>query len=69
MLRRNFIKLSAASMAAAMYSRLTFAMTFGPPGFHMTDAITAPAWKFPDQTKTNAEIISHLYRSIRAIGG
>jgi alpha-galactosidase len=38
-------------------------------GFQMTDALTAPGWKFHDQTKTNAEIINHLYRSIRESAG
>lgn len=42
---------------------------FGRWGFQMTDAFTVPGWKFNDQSRTNAEIISHLYRSIRDAAG
>jgi alpha-galactosidase len=42
---------------------------FGKWGSQMKDAFTAPGWKFYDQTKTNAEIIGHLYRSIRESAG
>jgi alpha-galactosidase len=42
---------------------------FGKWGFRMTDAFTAPGWKFNDQTKTNAEIMNHLYQSIRKAAG
>ncbi len=34
-------------------------------GFQMADNITEPNWQFNDNTKTNAEIILHLYTSIR----
>jgi alpha-galactosidase len=38
-------------------------------GFQMTDTITTPGWRFNDNTKTTAEIILHLYRSIRGAAG
>lgn len=38
---------------------------FGKWGFEMEDALTVPGWQFNDNTKTNAEIILHLYKSIR----
>jgi alpha-galactosidase len=38
---------------------------FGRWGMQMKDSFTAPEWKFQDQTKTNAEIINTLYRTIR----
>ena len=34
-------------------------------GFQMTNELTAPGWKFYNQSKTNAEIINHLYHEIR----
>jgi alpha-galactosidase len=42
---------------------------FGRWGFQMGSEFTVPGWKFNDQTKTNAEIINHLYRSIREAAG
>jgi alpha-galactosidase len=42
---------------------------FGRWGSQMKDAFTVPGWKFYDQTKTNAEIIGHLYQSIRKSAG
>jgi len=38
-------------------------------GFEMTDNITQPGWSFYDKSKTTAEIINHLYRSIRESAG
>ncbi len=38
-------------------------------GFEMTDDITESNWHFNDVTKTNAEIILNLYRSIREAAG
>ncbi len=38
-------------------------------GFQMTDSITTPGWSFNDKSKTTAEIINHLYRSIRESAG
>ncbi|XHR92185.1 hypothetical protein ACFJIV_17605 [Mucilaginibacter sp. UC70_90] len=38
-------------------------------GFDMKNSFTAPGWHFNDRTKTNAEIILHLYRSIREAAG
>ena len=37
---------------------------FGQWGFEMNDALTEPGWQFNDNTKTNAEIILYLYKSI-----
>jgi alpha-galactosidase len=42
---------------------------FGRWGFQMEDGLTTPGWQFNDSTKTNAEIILHLYRSIREAAG
>jgi alpha-galactosidase len=42
---------------------------FGKWGFEMTDGFTVPGWQFNDNTKTNAEIILNLYRSIRESAG
>jgi alpha-galactosidase len=41
----------------------------GKWGFEMTEYITQPGWSFNDKSKTNAEIINHLYRSIREAAG
>jgi alpha-galactosidase len=38
-------------------------------GFQMTDGITEPGWNFNDRSKTNAEIIKHLYAAIRDAAG
>jgi len=41
----------------------------GKWGFEMTDDITEPDWHFNDNSKTNAEIILNLYKSIRESAG
>ena len=46
----------------------TFDIT-GKWGFEMIDSITASGWHFHDNTKTTAEIILHLYQSIREAAG
>jgi alpha-galactosidase len=38
-------------------------------GFEMADNITQPGWSFNDKSKTTAEIINHLYHSIRESAG
>lgn len=38
-------------------------------GFEMKNSITIPGWNFNDRSKTTAEIILHLYRSIREAAG
>jgi alpha-galactosidase len=38
-------------------------------GFEMTESITQPGWSFYDKSKTTAEIINHLYHSIREAAG
>ncbi len=38
-------------------------------GFEMGDVITEPNWHFNDGTRTNAEIILHLYKTIRESAG
>lgn len=38
-------------------------------GFQMTDKITDDGWAFHDRTKTTAEVINHLYRTIREAAG
>jgi alpha-galactosidase len=42
---------------------------FGRWGFQMEDGLTVPGWQFNDNTKTNAEIILNLYKSIREAAG
>lgn len=46
----------------------TFDIT-GRWGFSMKDSLTPPNWNFNDRSKTNAEIMLHLYRSIREAAG
>jgi alpha-galactosidase len=41
----------------------------GKWGFQMTDEMTSPGWGFHDQSRTTAEIIMHLYKSIRETAG
>lgn len=38
-------------------------------GFEMNESFTSSGWSFSDRSKTNAEIITHLYRSIRQAAG
>jgi alpha-galactosidase len=38
-------------------------------GFEMNDRMTEPNWHFNDNSKTNAEIILHLYNAIREAAG
>lgn len=38
-------------------------------GFQMMDKITDDGWAFHDRTKTTAEVINHLYRTIREAAG
>jgi alpha-galactosidase len=42
---------------------------FGRWGFEMQESFTEPNWQFNDRSKTNAEIILNLYRSIREAAG
>lgn len=42
---------------------------FGRWGKDMNQSMTGPDWQFNDRSKTNAEIILHLYRSIREAAG
>jgi len=41
----------------------------GKWGSEMKDSITAPGWSFNDKSKTTAEVINHLYTSIRVAAG
>jgi alpha-galactosidase len=41
----------------------------GKWGFGMADDVTAPGWRFSDNSRTTAEIILALYRSIREAAG
>ena len=41
----------------------------GKWGFEMANDVTTPGWRFSDDTKTTAEIILHLYQSIRDAAG
>jgi alpha-galactosidase len=42
---------------------------FGKWGFQMSEDITSGGWCFHDRSRTTAEIILHLYHSIRAAAG
>jgi alpha-galactosidase len=42
---------------------------FGRWGFQMGDDVTAPGWRFHDNTRTTAEILLSLYRAIREAAG
>jgi alpha-galactosidase len=42
---------------------------FGRWGFEMNEMMTVPGWHFQDRSKTNAEIILELYRTIRQAAG
>jgi len=42
---------------------------FSKWGFDMADKLTEPGWHFNDTSKTNAEIILHLYKAIREAAG
>jgi len=46
----------------------TFDM-LGKWGFEMADTLTVSGWRFNDNSKTNAEIMLHLYRAIREAAG
>ena len=41
----------------------------GKWGFEMTETMTTAGWRFNDHSKTNAEVILHLYKSIREAAG
>jgi alpha-galactosidase len=41
----------------------------GKWGFRMGDDMTTPGWRFSDNSRTTAEIILHLYQSIREAAG
>ncbi len=42
---------------------------FGRWGMQMQNGFTQPGWHFYDQTRTNAEIVADLYRTIRQAAG
>jgi alpha-galactosidase len=42
---------------------------FGRWGFEMKEELTSPEWHFNDRSKTNAEILLELYRTIRRAAG
>jgi alpha-galactosidase len=42
---------------------------FGRWGFQMGASVTSPGWSFHDRSRTNAEIVGDLYRSIRKAAG
>jgi alpha-galactosidase len=42
---------------------------FGRWGFAMTERLTVPGWRFNDKSKTTAEVVNHLYGSIREAAG
>lgn len=41
----------------------------GKWGSQMTDTLTAPGWRFHDNSRTTAEVINHLYHLIRETAG
>ncbi|MGA9406488.1 MAG: hypothetical protein WBW71_05070 [Bacteroidota bacterium] len=66
--RRNISLYSQWGYGMVKHDFTTFDIT-GKWGFQMNDGFTASGWRFYDSTKTTAEIILHLYQSIREAAG
>jgi alpha-galactosidase len=67
-IRHNFDVYKQWGYEMVKHDFTTYDIT-GRWGMNMKDGITAPGWNFNDRSKTNAEIILHLYRSIRDAAG
>ena len=67
-IKRNFNTYKQWGYEMVKHDFSTFDM-LGKWGFEMTDTLTPQGWRFNDNTKTNAEIIVHLYTSIREAAG
>ncbi|MCR8559086.1 hypothetical protein KXD93_15625 [Mucilaginibacter sp. BJC16-A38] len=67
-IKRNFDVYKQWGYDMVKHDFTTYDIT-GRWGFDMKDSITSPGWGFNDKSKTTAEIINHLYRSIREAAG
>ena len=67
-IKRNFNTYKQWGYEMVKHDFSTFDM-LGKWGFEMTDNLTPQGWRFNDNTKTNAEIIVHLYTAIREAAG
>ena len=67
-IKRYFAVYKAWGFEMVKHDFTTYDM-MGRWGFSMKDSITTPDWNFNDRSKTNAEIILDLYRSIRDAAG
>lgn len=67
-IKRNFDFYKQWGYEMVKHDFSTYDIT-GRWGFDMKDSITSPGWNFNDRSKTTAEIILDLYRSIREAAG
>ncbi|MDP9081001.1 MAG: hypothetical protein M3O71_26590 [Bacteroidota bacterium] len=67
-IKRNFDVYKQWGYDMVKHDFTTYDIT-GRWGFDMKDSITSPGWSFNDKSKTTAEIINHLYGSIREAAG
>lgn len=67
-IKRNFSLYKQWGYDMVKFDFSTYDIT-GKWGFEMAEGITPPGWRFNDNSKTTAEVILHLYRSIREAAG
>ncbi|AMJ66330.1 hypothetical protein AXW84_13480 [Hymenobacter sp. PAMC 26628] len=67
-IRRNFATYRAWGYDMVKHDYSTYDL-LGRWGFEMTDRLTAPGWRFHDDTRTTAEIMLALYQAIRDAAG
>lgn len=67
-IKRNFNFYKQWGYEMVKHDFTTYDIT-GRWGFDMKESITSPGWNFNDRSKTTAEIILTLYRSIREAAG
>ncbi|GAB4012712.1 hypothetical protein GCM10028808_29630 [Spirosoma migulaei] len=67
-IKRNFDSYKTWGFELVKHDFTTYDI-LGRWGFSMNESLTAAGWNFYDRSKTNAEIIGHLYQSIRDAAG
>lgn len=67
-IKRNIAQYAKWGYELVKHDYTTFDI-FGRWGFDMQTDLTVPGWQFNDNSLTNAEIILHLYKSIREAAG
>ncbi|HLX92671.1 MAG TPA: hypothetical protein VKR32_13360 [Puia sp.] len=67
-MKNNFVTYKLWGFEMVKHDFSTFDIT-GKWGFEKKDQITEEGWRFSDNSKTTAEVINHLYRSIREAAG